>query len=165
MTMNLQISRYNVVTPGAINDQGTLISCPVYISPSMDRRKELLNAFRTVKTKQLLEAGYSNQPRQEGSISVHTAVTPPQTPIEVELGTNEEALRMMLFNKQGLNEKFLLKLQRLTGCEVVTREEIEETTRLWIEHIYGQQDVQTPAKTSNKVSRSRKATATKAVGS
>ena len=162
MTLQLQTSRYNVVTPGAINDQGTLISCPLYISPSLDRRKELLNAFRTVKTKQLLEAGYSNQPRQEGGISVHTAVTYPQTPIEVELGTNEEALRMMIFSKQGLTEKFLLKLQRLTGCEVVTREDIEETTRLWIEHIYGQQDVQKTATTSKGANRTKKPAATKA---
>ena len=165
MTLQLQVSRYNVVTPGAINEQGTLISCPVYISPSMDRRKELLNAFRTVKTKQLLEMGYSNQPRQEGRISVHTAVTPPQAPIEVEMGVNEESLRMMLFAKQGLNEKFLLKLQALTGVEVVTREEIETTTQLWINHCYGQQDIPKTAKTSKTSGRSRKAKATEAVSS
>ena len=156
--MNLQTSRYGVVTPGAINDQGTLISCPLYISPSLDRRKELLNAFRSAKTGQLLEAGFGNTPRQEGSLSVYTAQSSPMTPIEAELGMNEESLRQMLFAKQGLSEKLLLKLQALTGVEVVTREEIEETTQLWINQIFDEyQGTKGTAARADKPARKSKA--------
>lgn len=160
--MKLQINRYYKATPSCLNDQGTLISVPIYVSPSMDSRKALLNGFRAVKQKQLIEMGYSSAPRQEGSLSVHTATSEPQTPIEYELGTSEESLRMLLFQKQGIQDTLLLKLQALTDVEVVTKEEIAEAQSLWLNHLYENIATQGAAKASNKASRTKKAATAKA---
>ena len=64
----------------------------------------------------------------------------------------------MLFAKQGMSEKLLLKLQALTG--VCTREEIEQTTQLWIKQIFDEyQGTKDIAATANKPARKSKAKA------
>ena len=112
--MTLQTNRYGQVVPSAINQSGTCLSTPLYISPSTEVKKALLNAFRSIRTEQLSGMGYS-QDRPEGSIVVVDATAAPLTPIENELGMNEESLRLLLFGRNGLQEKLVLKLQRLTG--------------------------------------------------
>lgn len=133
--MNLQVNRYNTKVPTAINEIGTAISVPFYIQPTTDQKKALLNAFRVVKAKQLLEMGY-NDTRQEGRIAVVDSTRPPQTPIENDLGMTEENLRLTLFNRTGLQERIVLKLQELTGVQVFSRKEVEETFKLWLDHLY-----------------------------
>ena len=134
--MTLQTNRYHQVVPTHITENGTAIATPFYVTPTTDTKKALLNAFRTIKTKQLLEMGYSSEPRQEGSIQIHTAVTPPQAPIEVELGVTEENLRLLIFNRQGLHEQLVVKLQNLTGVQVFTQEEARRTFDAWVQHLF-----------------------------
>ena len=44
-----------------------------------------------------------------------------------ELGVSEANLRHLLFARNGLPERLLLKLQELTGLEMVSKQQIEET--------------------------------------
>ena len=104
-------NRYRQVAPTTITSSGVSISCPIYISPTRDQTKALLNAFRRAK-------------QNRGSV------------VEEELGMNEENLRYALFTRNGLPERLILKLQRLTGYELVTRDQIEATQNAWLTHLF-----------------------------
>ena len=157
--MKLVINRYNQVTPSVINSVGSFISTPWYVNPTTDTKKALLNAFRRIKTAQLIEMGHDDSPRVEGNISVVTHVTPPMTPIEQELGMQEESLRMMLFSRQGINEKLVLQLQRLTGVDVVTKEEARQCFEMWLDYLF---DGNEPNPTPEPAKKATKATKAKA---
>jgi len=154
--MNLQTNRYNTMVPTAINTLGTAISVPFYIQPTTDQKKALLNAFRVEKQKQLLDMGFDNT-RSEGRIAVVDNTRPPQTQIEADLGMTEENLRLTLFNRQGLQERLVLKLQELTGVEVFSREEVEATFKLWLDHLYEHYPISSPSKATPKPATKRKA--------
>ena len=157
----LTTNRYGVVTPTAIQENGCAISVPFYISPTSDQSKQLLNAFRGIKQKQLIELGYeTTQHNGFSGITVETATKPPQTPIEQELGMDEEALRYVLFGRQGIQERLLIKLMRLTGVYLITREQVEETYKQWLDNLYGDERQATSRATkvtapTKKVSRSK----------
>ena len=56
--------------------------------------------------------------------AVHRAAV---TAVVSELGVSEANLRHLLFARNGLPERLLLKLQELTGLEMVSKQQIEET--------------------------------------
>ena len=158
--MKLLSNRYGQTVPTSTNDKGTVISVPFYLQPTPDQKKALLNAFRVIKQKQLLDMGWSEH-RSEGSLVVVDHKTPPQTPIEQELGNTEETLRLQLFSRQGLQERWLLKLCRLTGIELVTRQEIEETFNAWMDHLYPTtEEHHDTTETPKKIKRTRKTSKT-----
>ena len=134
--MTLVINRYNQVTPTVVTDEGTSISTPFYINPTTDKKKEVLNAFRKIKAKQLIEMGHDTSPVQQGSLSVINNLAAPQSPIEQELGVTEENLRMMIFGRNGINEKLIIQLQNLTGVQLVTRQDAENCFQLWCDHLF-----------------------------
>jgi hypothetical protein len=70
---------------------------------------------------------------------------------------NEESLRHVLFARQGIPERLVLKLQRLTGVYLVTREQIEDTYKQWLDYLY--QDSNSDAKTTTTPKKRRTATA------
>jgi hypothetical protein len=88
-------------------------------------------------------------------IQTNTAL--PLAPIEQELGMNEEALRQVLFARQGIPERLVLKLQRLTGVYVITREQIEDTFKQWCDYLYS--DSNSDAKTTTPTKKQRSAAA------
>ena len=53
-----------------------------------------------------------------------------------ELGVSEANLRHLLFARNVLPERLLLKLQQLTGLEMVSKQQIEDTYQSWITHVY-----------------------------
>jgi hypothetical protein len=102
----------------------------------------------------LLEAGFNNEPVvTPGGIVVETAKSFPLAPIEQELGMNEEALRQVLFARQGIPERLVFKLQRLTGVYLVTREQIEDTYKQWLDYLYS--DSNSDAKTTTPPKKQR----------
>lgn len=160
MTAPLVTNRYGQVTPTSIQENGCAISCPLYINPTTDQCKQLLNAFRTVKARQLLELGWDNTTHVGASgISVVTATKPPTTPIEQELGVDEDNLRHILFGRQGIQERVLFKLCRLTGVYLITRQQIEQTYKLWLNEIFG--DEQSATSTATTITEQRKTKQTK----
>lgn len=134
MTQLIQ-NRYNQTSPTSIQETGLSISVPIYIQPTTEQNKQLLNAFREVKRQQLLEMGHQTT-RVQGSIVVETAQAEPKTPVELELGMDENNLRYALFNRHGVNERLIIKLQQLTGLELVTKEQIEAVTKAWLHHLF-----------------------------
>lgn len=149
----LQTGRYNQVTPNLLLDNGVTIACPIYFNLPLDTCKALLNAFREVKLRQLVDMGYEDtRTACGGGITVKTAVTPPQTDIEIEIGMNEEALRYALFTRQGIQERLLLRLQKLLNIELVTRDEIEQCYSLWLDEF-----IEKPKAKKTTASRTKKA--------
>ena len=57
--------------------------------------------------------------------------------VSIELGMDEHNLRLALFSRTGLPEVQILKLQEATGVELVTRQMIEQTQKLWLDHLFG----------------------------
>ena len=141
-------NRYGQTTPTHIASNGCSIATPIYISPTTEQSKELLNAFREVVRRQRLEMGYTDAPIDHGSIQVQTATTPPQTDAEKAIGMNEETLRYALFQRSGIAERLILKLCEITGVELVSRKQIEENLKMWLDHLYGT----TPKKRTRKTS-------------
>ena len=56
-------------------------------------------------------------------VGVHRAAV---TAVVSELDVSEANLRHLLFARNGLPERLLLKLQELTGLEMVSKQQIEE---------------------------------------
>ena len=121
----LTTNRYGQVSPTLIQETGVGISCPFYISLTPDQKKSLLNTFRQIKTEQLANIN-ENNPSQK----------PLGTPIEQALGMNEERLRYTLFSRQGLPERLLIRLQKLTGVVLIRRNEVEETYTKWLDYLF-----------------------------
>ena len=121
----LTTNRYGQVSPTLIQETGVGISCPFYISLTPDQKKSLLNTFRQIKTEQLANIN-GNNPSQK----------PLGTPIEEALGMNEESLRYTLFSRQGLPERLLIRLQKLTGVILIRRNEVEETYTKWLDYLF-----------------------------
>lgn len=152
--MNLIQNRYHQYTPTAITSDGVGISCPVYINLTNDQSKALLNEFRNVVARQRIEMGFNPKPvgSSLGELAVETAVLPPQSQAEVDLGMSEESLRYALFNKGGIAERIVLKLQEITGLTFVTSAQVAEVQSLWLSHIfdYENKGITTTSKTGKR---------------
>ena len=107
--MELMVNRYGETTPTAIQSNGVAISTPIYIQLTKEQNKTILNAIRT-------------------------AITRDGDAVVSELGVSEANLRHLLFARNGLPERLLLKLQELTGLEMVSKKQIEDTYQSWITH-------------------------------
>ena len=107
----LTVNRYGKVSPTAIQTNGAAVSVPIYIAPTKEQNKAMLNAVRDIA--------------REGDNAV-----------EEQLGVNEENLRTLLFGRHGIPERLLVKLQEITGVEVVTRKQIEETYSDWVDYLF-----------------------------
>ena len=135
--MNLITNRYGVTTPTLILENGQSVSSPIYINLTTEVKKDLLNRFREIKTQQQIQAGYNPISTSKSGVSVVDNTKAPMTPIEHELGMDEHNLRLALFSRTGLPEVQILKLQEATGVELVTRQMIEQTQKLWLDHLFG----------------------------
>ena len=109
--MELQVNRYGETTPTAIQSNGVAISTPIYIQLTKEQNKTILNAIRT-------------------------AISRDGEAVEYELGVSEANLRHLLFARNGLPERLMLKLQEVIGLEIVSKQQIENTYRSWISHLY-----------------------------
>lgn len=107
----LTVNRYGKVSPTAIQTNGAAVSVPIYIAPTKEQNKAILNAVRDIA-------------REDDNA------------VEERLGVNEENLRTLLFGRHGIPERLLVKLQEITGVEVVTRQQIEETYSDWVDYLF-----------------------------
>lgn len=131
--MNLSTNRYGQTTPNLLLTNGITIATPIYFNLPSDTAKGILNKFREVKLRQLVDMGWEDTRGSSiGTLSVTTAEQPPQTPIEMELGMNEEALRYALFTRSGVQERLVLKIQKLLGLNLINKSEIEKCYELWL---------------------------------
>ena len=129
-------NRYNQVTPTRILSNGCSVSTPIYVSPTTDQAKELLNKFREVVREERMKAGFNTEPViSSNGVAVQTAQAAPMTNAEHELGMTEDTLRYALFGRQGIPERLFFKLCSLTNTQLVTRQEIGETYDEWLSHL------------------------------
>ena len=98
---------------------GTRICTPLYLDIPTAQRKELLNAVR-LKAHEMTSAPVKSQ----SGIAVETA-TGTLTAIEAFLGCSIDVLRSVLFQRGGLAADLVLRLQAVSGVEVVSTKEIE----------------------------------------
>ena len=161
-----QVNRYQEPTPTSYTSSGLAISSPLYLSLTAEQAKSLLNGYRDVKRKQLMEMGFSESTSRNGlQIIDHTNA--PITDIEKESGFSETALRTVIFGRSGIAERIVLKLQKLTGVYVVTRDELVAAQTAWIDALYEKLDLNKAAKTTSttstkpKTRRTAKSTASK----
>lgn len=135
-----------------MTEEGVTISTPIYFRISAEHSKFILNTFREKKRQQLLEMGItmSAQPVAGTSLQVQTASSV-MSPVEHQLGMNEENLRLHLFSRQGINDKLLTKLQVVLGISLVSKEEVMEAATLWISHLYDDQQTTKEADKTSKV--------------
>ena len=105
-------NRYEQVKPTVIQSNGASISTPIYIGLTTEQNKMLLNGFRTA-----LQARGKT--------------------VEEELGMNEENLRYALFGRNGVPERLVLRLQRLTSIQLITRAQVEAAFGAWCDHVFG----------------------------
>ena len=157
--MQLITNRYNQCAPTAILPNGASLSVPVYVSLTTEQSKTILNAVREIIRQQRLEMGHNPIRESDYGVIVETAVQAPQTPIEIELGCDESNLRNQLFARQGISERFIVKLQKLTGLEFFSKEQLREVQTLWAEHLFGQDEQQTAKSvTKNRKTANKKST-------
>ena len=152
--MELITNRYSQVAPTAILPNGASLSVPVYVSLTTEQSKTILNAVREIIRQQRLEMGHNPVRESDYGVTVETAVQAPQTPIEIELGCDESNLRNQLFARQGISERFIVKLQKLTGLEFFSMEQLQEVQTLWAEHLFKQDEPKT-TKRVTKTSKTR----------
>lgn len=106
-------------------ENGTRICLPCYIDPSISLRKEILNAVRT-KASELIEV---EQPNSMSGISVMSSSSR-QPQIEQYLGMSIDILRNVLFQRGGLEASLVLKLQNITGLQIVTDKDFTAAFKL-----------------------------------
>ena len=121
-TRNFQnIPPINRAANDSITDDGTRISLCLYIDPTMNVRKNILNAVRELCNQPVEPA---HQPTTMSGISViHNATLQPK--VESYLGMSIDNLRSnVLFQRGGLEISLVLKLLAVTGLSLVTDKEI-----------------------------------------
>lgn len=160
---NLITNRYNQVTPTRILSNGCSVSTPIYISPTTDQAKELLNKFREVVREERMKSGWSDEAQTSSNgVVVQTAATPPMTNAEHELGMTEDTLRYALFGRQGIPERLFFKLCALTKTELVKRDEVVETYDEWLNHLLDTNENKRTKRTTKARKTTDKATTTAA---
>jgi hypothetical protein len=102
-----------------VSENGSRISSPVYIDLTTLERKALLNALRQVCTQTV-----ATQVHSVSGITVESS-SPRQAAVEVFLGCSIDVLRGVLFQRGGLPLDLILKIQAVSGYEVVTVKDIE----------------------------------------
>ena len=99
---------------------GSRLSIPVYLDPPMATRKQMLNGIRERITQSQLT---SNTPKTMSGLSTDTVVG--QTQVEAYLGMTMDVLRAVIFQRGGLPLDMFLRLQAVSGVEVITEKDIK----------------------------------------
>ena len=97
-------------------ENGTRVCIPLYIDITTSLRKEILNAIRELANTPI-EA--TQQPDSITGISVVSYSTH-KPDIEAYLGMTIDNLRSVLFSRGGLEVSLALKLQQVSGLDVVS---------------------------------------------
>lgn len=98
---------------------GVRICCPCYVDPPNSLRKEILNKIRTLAT----EPVETSSPNTMSGINVVSYSTR-QPQIESYIGQTLDNLRNVLFSRGGLEISLLLKLQNVTGLNIISDKDI-----------------------------------------
>ena len=104
----------------AYTSKGARVSLPIYVDVSQQDRKLMLNGIRT----KIYETSSNQSPSSVSGIQVVTAGSG-QGEVERYLGMTLEVLRTVLFSRGGLPIDLCLRLQNVSGVEVLTEKDIK----------------------------------------
>ena len=129
---NFQTKPLNHHSQDSYTKDGVRISTPVYIDLTQVQRKSLLNAVRS----KCNEPAPVRTPVTASGISVQSSASQ-QAEIESFLGVSVDVLRQVLFTRGGIDIALLLRLQAVSGLEVVSVKEIAAALKSKTELIKG----------------------------
>ena len=110
-----RIPPINTAQNDYITKNGVRISLPCYIDITMSQRKDILNACR----EQCQATVTTSTPQSMSGISVQTTSNV-QSDMESYLGMSLDVLRGVIFQRGGIEAGLLLRLQEVTGLNLVT---------------------------------------------
>ena len=114
------VNRINSWQNDYTTNDGARVSTPTYIDLSQNQRKLLFSAVRSA-----IEAHRTTSvPKTASGIVVETAGGG-STSVEHFLGITVDNLRSVVFTRGGVDITLILKLQAVTGIEVVSVADIE----------------------------------------
>lgn len=129
-----------------VNENGVRISLPCYIDLTTAQRKQLLNGVRDA----CAAVQTTTQSKTASGLTVETP-TSAVNDVESYLGLSLDMLRNALFSRGGLTVDLALKLQSVTGIELVSVKDIKAALTAkgkfienWLkEYSYGVQTTET----------------------
>jgi hypothetical protein len=101
---------------------GVRVSMPLYFDLPNQRRKDLLNGFRNALQAQTMT---ESSPSSMSGIRVESHGLY-NNAIEKYIGMDLACLRGVLFQRGGLPADLILRLQAVTGVEVITEQDIRK---------------------------------------
>ena len=103
----------------AVNDHntknGVRISLPCYVDLTNQQRKTILNALRS----KIADQTVTSTPASASGIRVETTSNT-ESDIESYIGMSMDVLRTVIFQRGGLEASLVLRLQEVSGVELVT---------------------------------------------
>ena len=119
-----QHKRVKSPTNAATNDtycsNGARISLPIYVDISQQDRKLMLNGIRTA----IYEQQPTTTPNSVTGLQVVNA-TNGQHEVEAFIGMSLDVLRTVLFSRGGMPLDLVLRLQSVSGMEVISEKDIK----------------------------------------
>ena len=123
-TLATQHKRVKTPTNAASNDSyssnGARISLPIYVDISQQDRKLMLNGIRTA----IYEQQPTTTPNSVTGLQVVNA-TNGQHEVEAFIGMSLDVLRTVLFSRGGMPIDLVLRLQSVSGMEVLSEKDIK----------------------------------------
>lgn len=123
-TLATQHKMVKAPTNAAKNDtyssNGARISLPIYVDVSQSDRKLMLNGIRT----RIYEQAPTTTPNSVTGLQVVNA-TNGQHDVEAFIGMSLEVLRTVLFSRGGMPIDLVLRLQSVSGMEVLSEKDIK----------------------------------------
>lgn len=123
-TLATQHKRVKSPTNAATNDtyssNGARISLPIYVDISQQDRKLMLNGIRTA----IYEQQPTTTPNSVTGLQVVNA-TNGQHEVEAFIGMSLDVLRTVLFSRGGMPIDLVLRLQSVSGMEVLSEKDIK----------------------------------------
>lgn len=110
----------NSATLDTHTQEGIRISIPCYVDVPNHVRKSLLNGTREAAQR---EAASESTPKTQSGLTV-TTYNNNQTSVENYLGVSLDVLRTVLFQRGGLPLDLILRLQEVSGIEVLSPKEL-----------------------------------------
>ena len=110
----------NAATNDTYSSNGARISLPIYVDISQQDRKLILNGVRT----RIYEQAPVSTPSSVSGLQVVSA-TNGQHEVESYLGMSLDVLRTVLFSRGGMPLDLVLRLQSVSGLEVLSEKDIK----------------------------------------
>lgn len=108
----------NHYTNDYMSDKGVRVSTPLYIDVSSSMRKEAFNKLR-----ELAKNSAEETQSTTGDVRVVSYSTM-QPAIEAFLGMSLDVLRSVIFNRGGLQLDLVIRIQAITGQELISEKDI-----------------------------------------